>query len=232
MSVTPVVTNSYQNSGKKWAAGLLTVTGVATSGANPALLVLIWGHGRGGVEDIASVVWDNGGGDEITLTKLTVRTSGDQNAVLFYANDIPVAATHDILITAGGAPPNADWSWNGGGVIVLSLSDVDTVTGFENEAGASDTNTLSITSASGDLVAGVIGEGSASQTITPGTGDTEHQDVVIGTSHGVVNTDPSTGSSESVDWVGPTAERIISAVNIIAGPDPAGASLQTHQMML
>ncbi len=224
----PTVTNSYEQSAKAFST--LNVTGVAASGTNRAFLVFVWGKARvgGGGEDITSVVWDPGGGDEVTLTKLTLHNNGIANMIIFHAQGDGniAAATNTMTITAA----DSDFSFNGGGAFVLALNDVDPTTGFNNPATANDVSTLSVTSSSGDLVAGCIVQTLTSGTITPGTGDTEHQDIKQNTAHGVMNSDPSTGASESVDWNGASVTpRIIDAINIL---QVAAAAGQTHQMML
>ncbi len=222
------VTNSYAGSDKKFTT--LDIASVVASGINKAFLVFVWGWGKSGGEDITSVVWDPAGGDEVTLTKLTLRGNGDANMIIFHAQgDGNIAAgTHTMRIIAA----DSDFSNDGGGAFVLALNDVDPTTGFNNPATTNDTGTLSVTSSSGDLVAGCIIELDPDSTITPGTGDTEHQDVVQNNTHAVMNTDPSTGSSESVDWLGTSVDpRIIDAINIIDGTPPPAAA-QSHQMML
>lgn len=223
--MTLALENSYQNGGKRFVT--LLVTGVQASGTDRGFLVFVWGGGKNGGETITSCTWDLGGANEVVLTQLTDYNNGLANVAVFHAQGDGTinAATATMTIAAAN-----QFSWTGGGAIVMSLSGMDGTTGVENRT-TGTTNSLSVTSSSGDWVSGIINELSASQTITPGTGDTEVQDVVDNDTHGVVNYDPSTGASESVDWNGPTATRAVIAVNIIAAAGAAAAG-QTHQMML
>ena len=130
-------------------------------------------------KDVLSVTWDQGGGDQASLSNFTVFSpTHSKLQIEVWRITNPVAKTATVRITIEGGN-----SQKIGGVCV-SLADVDTTTPLEGAAtdeGTGSAGSVSVTQEADDLAFCFAGFNQTGGTFAPGGGETEHADFdVIG----------------------------------------------------
>ncbi len=221
---------SYVVAGKK-VDPTTSIASVQCTGTNRALIVLCMGYTKGGTETMDSVIWDSGGDDQLTLTKLTVQRNGDDACYIFVSDTEPAEATHTLLIT----PTDNGWSWNGGVWVAVSLSGVDTSSlhdGIDstigNGTGPAANPSITVSGDDGDWGVGGIAHITQAN-FAASTDTTEMQDVLSASLAGAAYYNDASGSGSDLSITGADQGWVFAAVNVNLAA-AAGVTLDERRM--
>ncbi|MDG1893656.1 MAG: DUF4347 domain-containing protein [Fuerstiella sp.] len=179
----------------------------ATSGENRLMLVSVATDPHG--ESVASVTYNG-----VSLSPVGAEEdAGAHSRAEIWSLTAPDTGTHDVVVTMTGT------GYFGVNVGVMTFTDVDQTTplaNFSNAFGSSTSASTTVTSATNDLVFGVVNSHNGAAA-TPGTGQTEYFDLVESQSNSS-GTVEAGAASVTTSWTVNNDDWTVAAVSIQAAP--------------